>query len=140
VADFEYPLTLTLADGTETTVDEFEALLEVLISCFGDFEDWDDEDWDDYDHGDCPDDFDFEEECFTIVFPLTVMVNDENITVEDEDAFEELLSSFDGDTISEFDLVFPFSLFVLADSTIVEIASEEDLEAVIETCDFGRRR
>jgi len=57
------------------------------------------------------------------------MVNDENITVEDEDAFEELLSSFDGDTISEFDLVFPFSLFVLADSTIVEIASEEDLEA-----------
>jgi len=137
VADFVYPLTLTLADGTETTVDDFEAFVDVLIGCFGDFEDWDDEDWDDDDHGDCPDDFDFEGECFTIVFPLTVSVNGENISIDSEDAFEDLLNSFDGDTISEFEFVFPLNVFVIEDSTTVEITNEEDLEDLIEDCGFG---
>jgi len=138
VADFVYPLTLTLADGSETTVADFEAFIGVLVDCFGDFDDWgDDDDWDDGDHGDCPDDFDFAGECFTIVFPLTVSVNGADVTVDSEDAFTDLLTSFDGDTISEFEFVFPFSVFVLADSSTVEITSEEDLGAVLETCDFG---
>lgn len=137
VADFAYPLTLTLADGSETTVADFEAFITVLTDCFGDFEEWGDGDWDGGDHGDCPDDFDFTGECFTLVFPLTVSVNGENVAIESEDAFTDLLSSFDGDTISQFEFVFPFSVFVLADSSVVVIASEEDLGAVLESCDFG---
>lgn len=137
IIDFVYPFTVTLDDESEATINSFEDLVEVLTTCFGDFDDWDDDgDWDD-DHGDCPDDFDFEEECFTIAFPLTVSVNGENVTIDDEAAFEELLSSFEGDTISEFDFVFPFNVFVFADSTTIEITSEEDLEDIIDACDFG---
>lgn len=137
IIDFVYPYSVTLSDESEVTINSFDDLLDVLTTCFGDFDDWDDDDWDDDDHGDCPDDFDFEEECFTIAFPLTVSVNGENITIDSEDAFEELLSSFEGDTISEFDFVFPFNVFVFADSSTVEITSEEDLADVIESCGFG---
>lgn len=138
IADFVYPFTITLADGTESTIEGFEGLLEVLTTCYGDFEDWDEEgEWDDEDHGECPDDFDFEAECFAPVFPLTISVNGENVTLADEAAFEAYLATIEGDTITAFELVFPFSVQIFADSTIVEITSEEDLDEVIEACGFG---
>jgi hypothetical protein len=137
IIDFVYPFSVTLADESEATINGFEELIEVLTTCFGDFDDWDDDgDWDG-DHGDCPDDFDFEGDCFEITYPLTVAVNGENVTIESDEDFEELLSSFEGDTISEFEFVFPFNVFIFADSSTVEIASEEDLEDVIESCGFG---
>jgi hypothetical protein len=141
VTDFVYPLSLTLADGSETSVDDFEALLEVLIGCFGDFEDWDDEDWEDEgdwnDHGDCPGDFDFAGPCFDLVFPITVISGAGETEIADEEAFGEFLVNLNPTDSVPFRFAFPFFVQLSDGGSIVEINSEEDLDAVLDGCDFG---
>lgn len=141
IADFVYPLSLTLADGSETSVDDFESLMEVLIGCFGDFEDWEDEDWGDEgdwdDHGGCPGDFDFAGPCFELVYPFTVVSGSGETEVADEEAFGEFLVNLNPTDSVPFRFAFPFSVQLSDDESIVEINSDEDLNSVLEGCDFG---
>ena len=135
VADFVYPFSLTLSDGSETSVDDFEGLMEVLIDCFGDVEDWGDEgDWDD--HGDCLADFDLAGSCFELVFPITVISGTGETEITDEEAFDEFLISLNPNDTVPFRFAFPFSVLLDDDDEIVVISSNEDLEEVLEDCDF----
>lgn len=132
IADFVYPFTVTLSDGTEDTVDNFEGLLGILTTCYGDFEDWDDEHDDD-----CPGDYEFDEDffCFDFVYPVSFVGPDSStVVVNDEEEFFALLESLDEEAIEDFDFVFPFSVITAFDTSEVVISSYEDLDEVIEDC------
>lgn len=141
IADFVYPFTVTLSDGTVSTIDNFEGLLEILTGCYGDFEDWEDGDWDDEHDNDCPGDYDFDGDlfCFDFVYPINFSGPDSSIVeVNSEEEFFELLESLDEETVESFDFVFPFTIVTAFDSAEVVINDYEELDAVFEACfDFG---
>ena len=112
-----FPITVTLEDYTEVTVNNVEEFLALLLTCPGEDE---------------PDD---DIECLDFVYPITATifnpVTEELVTIVIEN--DEQLYAF-LELIEETDVVnieFPISV-ILADGSTIVIDSLEELEAVIE--------
>ena len=112
-----FPITVTLADYTEVTLNSIEEFLALAITC-------PDEDEDDDDI-----------ECLDFVYPITATIFNpvteelETIVIENDEqmyAFLEMIEDSDVVTVE-----FPISV-ILADGTTVVIEDLEELEAVIE--------
>lgn len=112
-----FPITVTLEDYTEVTLNSVEEFLALLITCPGEDEDDDDI------------------ECLDFVYPITATLFNpvteelETFVIENDEqlyAFLELIEDSDVVTIE-----FPISV-ILADGSTVVIESLEELEAVID--------
>lgn len=129
--DFEivYPIMVTLTeDGSMESVEDDEDLEDLLEDCFGD--DYDEEDWDDCDE---LDDF---SDCFTFVYPFSVTLGEETISIgSDEDlnaAFDRLE---DEDEDVDVELVYPISVVLTSDNTTVMVNSDEELDEIWDSCE-----
>lgn len=150
-ADFIYPFEVVLADGSNQTITDFEDFEDLLIACYG--EEWEDDedddgededddeddedDGDDDDHGDCPGDLDEFTECFEIVFPVTLIIgNNETVVVNNEDELFAILEGLEDEELDELDIEFPIDVFIYADSTTVTLNNFAELDEILEDC-FG---
>ncbi|MFP4846426.1 hypothetical protein [Winogradskyella sp. PE311] len=81
---------------------------------------------------DCEEDyFSFDFECFTLNYPLEIIIDDETtVTVNSNEELGNAIYD-----VYNFDFVYPFSV-TLENEEVVTINSAEDIEALIETC-FG---
>ena len=127
-----YPVDITLEDGTIQTLNSDDDLDTVLDMCFEDY--YGDYDYDDYDG----EEFDFEDECFTLVYPISVQLPDGSIlSANNDDELDEIFDNyFDNvsDTTESYPmLVYPISI-ELSDSTTQVINNEEELEQAFESC------
>lgn len=69
-----------------------------------------------------------ESQCFTINFPLSVIINDETITVNsDEELGTVLYDAYD------FEFVYPFTV-TLENEDVVTINNSDDIETLLEDC------
>jgi hypothetical protein len=155
--DFQYPLSLMMADSTTITASSEDSLNVKLKKWYKDnrgysraasivfpvtivYEDGttvaidDEEDlWEAYE--DCFDDM--WEDCFEIVFPVSVEMPDGSvITANDEDAMEEAIEDWyknNPNTREEPKLIFPIQI-EYTDGTIVTIADEDELDEAWEDC------
>jgi len=149
---YVFPLNITLEDGTQSTLDSLDALVETLFAC---------EDIDmDSPNGslEC---FEFnfplsvvlesgqtieinsQEELFSIpdavdfVYPITVTLDDSTvITINDSDAFDELYNTcFNIDTNDEdicFEIVYPLNL-IQDNGTITTVSNDDEFNDFIES-------
>lgn len=162
-AEFVYPITITLTDGTNSTINNETELEQAISSAAstGDFptinfpiqvmgEDdlpisvVDEEALcevfeacfeDDFDD-DC--DCDEEEECFEINYPITLVLPDgSNVTVNDDEALENAIDNYydthPNDT-GDVTLVYPITITMLEDASTVVINNDQGLDAVFEEC------
>ena len=134
-----YPVTVTLEDGTVETVNDDDTMEDLFEDCFED-EDWDDDDddddddeWDDDEWEEC-----YEEDCFTINYPITVILPDgSSNTVDNDDAFETLLDDFyeaNEDIEEDPTLVYPVSV-TMEDGTSQTINNDDELDALFDACE-----
>lgn len=73
--------------------------------------------------------------CISINLPVTVIINDEEITIDSEldyDIIESIFDEFENDE-DTLEIVFPI-VIILNDYTTVEVANYEELEVFIEDC------
>jgi hypothetical protein len=79
------------------------------------------------------DDFLDNSSCFSIELPVTIIAGDITITIDDEDALEDLedfLEEFDDD---DLDFIFPITI-IFNDYTEIVINNAEELEELIDDC------
>lgn len=73
--------------------------------------------------------------CFNIQYPVTVIVNGEEIIVNNDDDLQDIEDIFDefDDDIDELEIIFPITI-ILADFTPIIINSESELEDFADDC------
>ncbi len=127
-----FPAEIELPDGTTITVNSEEELFDLIEKWYEENDDFDYEgEWEDVDY-----DEDYEE-CFTIVYPISVQFPDGEIIIYDSE--EALYTGIDAwydlnpDTENDPAPVYPFDV-ILADSTTQTVSSETDEEALWEAC------
>lgn len=122
-----YPIAVTLADGTVQTLNSDDELDAVFISCFGDFDDWDEGEWDDEEY----------EECFTINYPISISFPGAGTATvnSDEELYEALENFFETstDTLAEPALNYPIEV-TLQDGTVQTVNSDDELDTLFEDC------
>lgn len=117
----EVPFTVTLEDGTQQTIADYDAFEMLIDDCYG----MDDDDDDDYDDDYDDDDIDFDE-CFTLNFPISVYDEDGGeITINSDEEF------FTTPFIVGF--VYPFDV-TLEDGTIVTVADANEFDSLYNDC------
>jgi hypothetical protein len=127
-----YPVDVTLEDGTVQTISTDDELDDLLDECY--YDDYDN--YDDYGH-----DGDYDDDCFSFVFPIEVQLPDgSTVSVNSEDDLDDIFDTyFDSvtDTTESYPmLVYPLSV-IPSDSTTQQLNSEEELEALFENCFYG---
>lgn len=129
-----FPTEIELPDGSTVTVNSEEELFELIDKWYEEHgedygDDWD-VDWDDEDYF---------EDCFTLIFPISIQYPDGEIIIYDseEAIWVGIEAWYDINPESEDDPmpVYPFDV-LLSDSTIFTINSEMDEDAIWESC-FG---
>ena len=145
-----YPIEVTLADGTVSSIDNDQALRELLMTCSdgededeeGDYEDEDEEDDDEDDDDDMDEDEDDEAEdaeelamfltCYEFVFPLSLTNEVDTISVN---SIEEFVAAYEAEQEGEdYDIVFPIELIDLKDNSTISVATEDELEDLEDLC------
>jgi len=117
---FVFPLTLLdVESGEEVVVNDIDELFDALFACNG-FE-WGDSVWN-WETG-----FEYIG-CYMVEFPITVIVDGEEVVVNNHEEFCELMLL--GEVV---DFAYPLSLIDEEGNTIV-VNSEEELEAALEDC------
>jgi hypothetical protein len=124
IVDFVYPLDVEISDETIQIDDSF-ALGEAFVECVPDFTEYDFEtDFPAYS-------ISSETSCYNIDFPIALRnLDDETITVEDQEEFNNLLAS----DVHFF--VYPFSLIDEDGGTVTVNDSDELFETLISCNDF----
>lgn len=125
-----FPITVTLPDGSTQTINDEDTLCDLYYECYGDDDD-DEDDWDE----DCVDVY---EDCFTLIYPATVVLpNGTSATVNDDEELEDFVEDwYEQNEDSEEDPTFEYPINVLlADSTTQVINNDIELEALFETCE-----
>ncbi len=121
-----FPIQVINEDDITVTVADEEALFDIFEDCFGD--------WDD-DCG-CEDD-DFEE-CFEINYPITLIMPDgSQVTVNDDDALETAIDNYydaNPNDTSDISVVYPITVTMFEDSSIVTISDDDELDELFEDC------
>ncbi|MEM1357086.1 MAG: hypothetical protein AAGF89_02755 [Bacteroidota bacterium] len=132
VADFVYPFTVTLGDGTITEINAFEDFIGLLVNCYGDFDDWEYDD----EHDECPDDYDFDDifDCFSFIYPISFTDSVIVTTVNSDDEFFAFLDGLENEEGDLIDFVFPFEVTYHDDSTTLVIEDYEDLDDLFIDC------
>ena len=116
VLEILFPITITLADYTEITINSFDELRELAEECI---EGGDDEDI----------------ECIDFVYPVTFYTFDINevqtgtVTVENDEQLRRFLEGLDDDDLISID--FPVSL-KLYDGTVITVENNAELAITIE--------
>lgn len=115
VVDFVYPFTVTLADGSELTINSSEEFDDLYNECY-DIETCDD----------CT------ENCFEIIFPINLIQEDGTVTtINDED---ELYDFFENLGPSQFvTLTYPINV-ELSDGTQVAVNNDEEFDQLLSDC------
>lgn len=115
-----FPIQVINDDNETITIGDDEALCDLAFECFDDC--------------DCAED----EECFEINFPVTIILPDSStVTVND---WEELETSLDNyyninpNNDGEISFVFPITVTILDDNTILTVNNDDDLEVLFEEC------
>jgi len=126
-----FPTEIELPDGTKLTVNNEEELYDLIDKWYeenGDYGgEWEDGEWDDDDY----------EDCFTVVFPISVQFPDGEVVIYDSE--ESLYIGIDTwynlnpDSEDDPAPVYPFDV-ILADSTTQTVSSETDEEALWASC------
>jgi len=128
--DLTFPAEIELPDGTTVTVNSEEELFDLI-------DEWYEENGEDY--GDDWEDEDYFEDCFTLIFPISIQFPDGTIIIYDseEAIWDGIEAWFDANPESEEDPtpIYPFDV-LLADSTVFTVNSEMDEDAIWEEC-FG---
>lgn len=140
--DLTFPTDIELPDGTTVTVNNEEELFDLLEKWFEEHgEDYEDEwggDWGD-EWGEDWDDEDYFEDCFTLIFPISIQYPDGETIIYDSEAaiWDGIEAWYDANPESEDDPmpIYPFDV-LLADSTVFTISSEMDEDVIWEAC-FG---
>ncbi len=142
-----YPVTVTLEDGTTTTITTDDELIDLFEECdaFDEEDDeddyYDDDDYDDeYGDHDCDDLF--EDICFDLVFPITITdTNGNMVIVNDEEELENAIENLEdqaGDD-EDFDILIEFPIdVILEDQSTLTIFNEEELDELIDSCEEER--
>lgn len=111
-----YPIDIVLTENDSTvTINDDDELEAAIEDCYGD---WDDYDEDDYD------------ECFTLNYPVDVVLEDGSTQTVNND--DELEAAFEG---TGDDFVYPIDVTMTADGATQTVNEEEDWDAVFESCD-----
>ena len=73
--------------------------------------------------------------CVSIKLPVTVTVNNKEITVNDEDGYEEIEDIFDlfDDDVDSIVISYPIEV-ILSDYTVKTVNSDEELEVLVQNC------
>ncbi|TDQ28443.1 hypothetical protein [Tenacibaculum caenipelagi] len=73
--------------------------------------------------------------CLSVKLPVTVTVNSKEITVNDEDGYEEIEDIFDlfDDDVDSIVISYPIEV-ILSDYTVKTVNSDEELEALAQNC------
>ncbi|WP_373550001.1 hypothetical protein [Haliscomenobacter sp.] len=118
-----FPIEVTLADGSNTTINIPEELKKLIESCLPDRP--------------------TPTPCYKVIFPVQVKLpNESTITINSADAFAALLKrwrSSHPNADKHPELVFPYGV-EKADGTIVRITSPEDLRKILAACKPGPDR
>lgn len=117
--EIQYPYDVKFTDGTTQTIDSDEALDAAFEKCGG---------VDDY----------TEEECYELVYPVTVKYGDMTRVINSENDLDELWSQISEDTTSEDypEIQYPYDV-KFTDGTTQTIDSDEALHSVYEKCGEG---
>lgn len=125
--DFVYPFQIIM-EGTTKTINTDEDFDSVLEDC------------DYFDDDDCECEHDEDEECFEVNFPITLIMPDgSNVVVNDEDEFETTIDNYydnNPNDTGDVDVVYPFSVTLLEDDTVVIINNEAELDDLFEYCEY----
>ncbi|MEL6142283.1 MAG: hypothetical protein AAFU67_11755 [Bacteroidota bacterium] len=127
--DFVFPVQVTLTENDSlVTITNYDELEELIEECF-DRED--DEDGDDHDL-----DFDLfeEEECFTVNYPVQFTFGMETVTVNNDTELRDLVEQAYTMDI-DLEVVYPVSVTLTADQSVIEITSDDDLDTVLDSCE-----
>jgi hypothetical protein len=115
---FNYPIQVETEDNVIVNVADDEALCDLMFECFDEYEG----------------------ECFEFNFPITMTLSDgSNVTANDWDEFETILDNYysDPQNVDEITLVYPISVTMLDDGTVVTINNDAEGEALAEQCYGG---
>lgn len=130
---FQYPLEMVNIDGETITVNNDDELEEAFEEC-KDYEGHCGKDKDD----DCDDKWYEKDDCFDLIFPVTVIFPDSTTsTVNDEDALETAIEGwYDANPNATAKPTFSFPIQIkYEDGTIETINSEMELEEAYDDCD-----
>lgn len=118
-----FPISVNV-DGENITINNENALTELMIECF-------EGDWDE-------DDFDIED-CFTFHFPVDVLLpNGQTSTANDFDELENIFDNWydnNEDHEQEPEMVYPFTVTVEETGEDVIISNEDEFDEMLEVCD-----
>ena len=112
---FNYPIQVETEDNVMVSVTDDEALCDLIFDCFDEYEG----------------------ECFEFNFPITMTLPDgSNVTANNLNEFETILDNYysDPQNVDEIALVYPVSVTMLDDGTVVTINNDAEGEALVEQC------
>lgn len=124
----QFPVSLTLQDGTVITVNSEEEIGEAILEhCIGT--------WNDYE-----DDFEMDELCFDINFPISISLDGTTQTINTLEEFENTIETYlqanpDADE-DDVEVQYPVDV-TLEDGTIVSVNSDDEFEELLEEECFG---
>lgn len=109
--DFVYPITIQYEDGTTSTLNNQEEVENAFDECYDDVDD-----------------------CFTLNFPVTLTDESGNNTIVNNE--EELSDFWDANETDTFEptFVYPISVTLTADGSVVTINNDEEFDDLYEEC------
>jgi len=126
-----YPIKIFLEDGTPVTITNDEELEEAFDSCYEDCG----EDYEGH-HDDDDDEFD-EEDCFDVVFPITLLIGDDRRVFNSQEELDNAQDEWEqANPNSEIEITAEYPITITyPDGSQETMTSDEDLEAAYEACD-----
>jgi len=143
VIDFVYPITITMEDGTTTSVSDQNELSNIISDCpYQGYEEDYEEEYEDYEgeydldiHGFFDLLFTLELSCLDLNFPITMTVDNEENTMNDTAEFEAaVFEIFSSDLPQEIDINFPITATLNSDGSVITINEESDVLNYIYNC------
>ncbi len=123
-----YPVSITIIkDDTTKDINGDDDFEKLMAWCYGKYDD-------DKDEHDCEEYF--EKDCFYFIYPLTVVLPDGTTGVaDDEDGFEMIIKDwYAANEESEEKPTFQYPIQIKVDEEVVDINSDEELDAAFEGC------
>lgn len=129
-----FPISVTLEDGTVETINSEEEL-EDLIKEYFEYDEFD-EDYEDYEDFEDISLDDLIKECFTIEYPITIVLPDSSATVNNLEEAEMILEAYyeaNGEEGEHPTFAYPINV-TFEDGTTDVINDEDEFEDLVEDC------
>jgi hypothetical protein len=125
-----FPVAIILENGTDQMLQDMDDLDALIEACYGD-EDDDEDDDDDYEE--------YDEECFTIIYPIELNFPDGNTaTINDDEELEDTIDNWfevQGEEAEEPVPTFPITIVWEEDGEEEVLNNIEELEEAFEECE-----